>query len=538
MFTRVARRTSSFTFKTFQERWAEKLAVQSKNCPDTKGFMEKLTELRHQAVFGDPKRIDKQHSRQKLSARERVDLLLDSDSFVEYDQMVVHRCVDYGMEKSKHPGDGLVSGHGYVNGRLVFVYAYDFTVGGGTLSETVAEKICKVQEKAMDVGAPIIGLNDSGGARIQEGVQSLGGYASIFHRNVMASGVVPQLSMIMGPCAGGAVYSPALTDFIFMVKNSSYMFVTGPEVVKAVTNEEIDMEGLGGAKVHSSKSGVSHFQLDNDVDALLFVRNFLSFLPQSNRETTPLKPTADPSNREIPVLDKFVPEDPNKPYDMRTIIKLVSDDEYFLEVQPDYAKNIIVGFGRLEGQTVGYIGNQPQCLAGVLDRLSSIKAARFIRFCDSFNIPIITFEDVPGYLPGVNEEHNGIITHGAKILYAYAEATVPKITVITRKSYGGAYCVMNSKHLKGDYNYAWPTGEIAVMGAKGACEIIFRGKNSEEEIKKYEEKFANPLISAQRGFIDEILTPRDTRKRLIGDLKVLKTKAQKLPWKKHGNIPL
>mmetsp|Transcript_15146 Transcript_15146/g.22030 ORF Transcript_15146/g.22030 Transcript_15146/m.22030 type:complete len:540 (+) Transcript_15146:26-1645(+) len=539
MLRRLVRNSSGLSFKTYSERWTEKLSVQSQNCPDTKGFMDKLSELRKQAVFGDPKRIDKQHLRNKLSARERVDLLLDKDSFVEYDQMVVHRCVDFGMDKHKHPGDGLVSGHGYVNGRLVFLYSFDFTVGGGTLSETVAEKICKVQEKAMDVGAPIIGLNDSGGARIQEGVQSLGGYADIFHRNVMASGVVPQLSMIMGPCAGGAVYSPALTDFIFMVKNTSYMFVTGPEVVKAVTNEDVDMEGLGGAKVHSSKSGVSHFQLENDVEALMFLRSFLSFLPQSNRERTPIKPTADSENREVPVLDKFVPEDPNRPYDMRTIIKLVSDDEYFLEVQPDYAKNIIVGFGRLGGETVGYIGNQPQSLAGVLDRLSSMKAARFIRFCDAFNIPIVTFEDVPGYLPGVNEEHNGIITHGAKILYAYSEATVPKITIITRKSYGGAYCVMNSKHLRGDYNYAWPTGEIAVMGAKGACEIIFRGnKNIEEEIKNYEDKFANPLIAAQRGFIDEILTPRNTRKRLISDLKVLKTKNQQVPWKKHGNIPL
>lgn len=342
----------------------------------------------------------------------------------------------------------------------------------------------------------------------------------------------------MGPCAGGAVYSPALTDFIFMVKNTSFMFVTGPEVVKAVTHEEIDMEGLGGAKVHTSKSGVAHFALNNDVEALMFVRNFLSFLPSSNRDKPPTKPTADPSDREIPVLDKFVPEDPNKPYDMRVVLKGICDDEYFLEVQPDYAKNIIVGFGRLGTETVGFIANQPQSLAGVLDRLSSIKAARFIRFCDSFNIPIVTFEDVPGYLPGVNEEHNGIITHGAKILYAYSEATVPKITIITRKAYGGAYCVMNSKHLKGDYNYAWPTGEIAVMGAKGACEIIFRGGDIENETKKYEEKFANPLVAAQRGFIDEILTPRDTRKRLIADLKLLKTKKVDKPYKKHGNIPL
>jgi propionyl-CoA carboxylase beta chain len=366
----------------------------------------------------------------------------------------------------------------------------------------------------------------------------LGGYADIFHRNVQASGVIPQFSLIMGPCAGGAVYSPALTDFTLMVKKSSYMFVTGPDVVKQVTNEDIDMEGLGGAKIHSSKSGVSHFALDNDIDALLFLRKFLEFIPSNNREKAPTKPTADPHDRLVPSLDRFVPDDPNKPYDMKSVVKMISDDEYFLEVQPDWAKNIIIGFGRLGGETVGYIANQPAFLAGVLDRLSSIKAARFIRFCDAFNIPIVTFEDVPGYLPGVHEEHNGIITHGAKILYAYSEATVPKITIITRKSYGGAYCVMNSKHLRGDYNYAWPAGEIAVMGAKGACEIIFRGGDVQNEIKKYEEKFANPLGAAQRGFIDEIITPRDTRKRLIADLKVLKGKTQSTPWKKHGNIPL
>ncbi|CAG9329782.1 unnamed protein product [Blepharisma stoltei] len=535
---RLVRRASSFRFQRLNEGLAKQLAVQPASCPDTKGFMDKLAHLRQQSVFGDAKRIEKQHQKHKLSARERVELLVDPGTFVEYDQLVTHRCTDFGMEKTKHPGDGLVSGHGYVDGKLVFVYSYDFTVGGGTLSETVAEKVCKVQEKALNAGAPIIGLNDSGGARIQEGVQSLGGYSDIFYNNVQASGVIPQLSMIMGPCAGGAVYSPALTDFIFMVKNSSFMFVTGPDVVKAVTHEEIDMEGLGGAKVHSSKSGVSHFALNNDVEALMFVRNFLGFLPSSNREKATPKPTADPFDREIPVLDKFVPEDPNKPYDMRVVLKSICDDEYFLEVQPDYAKNILVGFGRLGTETVGFIANQPQSLAGVLDRLSSIKAARFIRFCDSFNIPIVTFEDVPGYLPGVHEEHNGIITHGAKILYAYSEATVPKITIITRKAYGGAYCVMNSKHLKGDFNYSWPTGEIAVMGAKGACEIIFRGGDIPAETKKYEEKFANPLIAAQRGFIDEILTPRDTRKRLIQDLKLLKTKKVERPWRKHGNVPL
>ncbi|OMJ93130.1 hypothetical protein SteCoe_3947 [Stentor coeruleus] len=538
MFRKALRTISEFKFTKLQDQWSQNLAIQPTACPDTKGFMEKLSNLRKQSVFGDPKRIERQHSRNRLTARERVELLVDPGTFVEYDQLVTHRCVNFGMEKSHHPGDGLVSGHGYVNGRLVFLYSFDFTVGGGTLSETVAEKICKVQDKAMDAGAPIIGINDSGGARIQEGVVSLGGYADIFHRNVQSSGVIPQFSLIMGPCAGGAVYSPALTDFILMVKKSSYMFVTGPDVVKQVTNEDIDMEGLGGAKIHSSKSGVSHFALDNDIDALLFLRKFLEFIPSNNREKAPTKPTADPHDRLVPSLDRFVPDDPNKPYDMKSVVKMISDDEYFLEVQPDWAKNIIIGFGRLGGETVGYIANQPAFLAGVLDRLSSIKAARFIRFCDAFNIPIVTFEDVPGYLPGVHEEHNGIITHGAKILYAYSEATVPKITVITRKSYGGAYCVMNSKHLRGDYNYTWPTGEIAVMGAKGACEIIFRGGDVQNEIKKYEEKFANPLGAAQRGFIDEIITPRDTRKRLIADLKVLKGKTQSKPWKKHGNIPL
>ena len=538
MFRKALRRISEFKFTKLQDQWSQSLSVQPSACPDTKGFMEKLTNLRKKAVFGDPKRIEKQHSKSRLTARERVELLVDPGTFVEYDQLVIHRGVNFGMDKNHHPGDGLVSGHGYINGRLIFVFSYDFTVGGGTLSETVAEKICKVQEKALEAGAPIIGINDSGGARIQEGVVSLGGYADIFHRNVQSSGVIPQLSLIMGPCAGGAVYSPALTDFIFMVKKSSYMFVTGPEVVKSVTNEDIDMEGLGGAKIHSSKSGVAHFALDNDIDALIFLRKFLEFIPNNNREKAPSKPTADSHDRLVHSLDRYIPDDPNKPYDMKNIVKMISDDEYFLEVQPDWAKNMIVGFGRLGGETVGYVANNPSFLAGVLDRLSSIKAARFIRFCDAFNIPIITFEDVPGYLPGVNEEHNGIINHGAKILFAYSEATVPKITVITRKSYGGAYCVMGSKHLRTDYNYSWPSGEIAVMGAKGACEIIFRGGDIPAETKKYEEKFANPLGAAERGFIDEIITPRDTRKRIIADLKVLKNKQQSSPWKKHGNIPL
>lgn len=538
MFSRLVRRGASFKLEHFKERAQRELMLQPSYCTDSKGFMDQLTALRKQAVFGDEKRIEKQHARNKLHARERLDLLLDEGSFTEYDQLVSHRCVDFGMEKNKTPGDGVVTGHGYINNRPVFVFSMDFTVGGGTLSETVAEKICKIQEKALSYGVPIIGINDSGGARIQEGVASLGGYADIFHRNVQASGVIPQLSLIMGPCAGGAVYSPALTDFIFMVKQTSFMFVTGPDVVKAVTNEEVDMEGLGGAKVHSSKSGVSHFALNNEIEMLSFVRDFYDYLPLSNKDAAPIKKTTDSPHREIPVLDSFVPDDPNKPYDMRTIVKLISDGGHFTEIAQDFAKNIVIGFGRLDGQTVGFIGNQPQALAGVLDRNSSIKGARFIRFCDAFNIPIVTFEDVPGYLPGVHEEHNGIITHGAKILYAYSEATVPKITIITRKAYGGAYCVMNSKHLAADFNYSWPTGEIAVMGAKGACEIIFRGKNIDEEVKNYERLFANPLKAAQRGFIEDVLTPRFTRRRLIEDLKLLKNKQQTTPWKKHGNIPL
>ena len=512
--------------------------MQASACPDTKGFMDKLTSLRHKAVFGDPKRIEKQHAKNRLTARERVELLVDPGTFVEYDQLVVHRCVNFGKEKTHHPGDGIVSGHGYVNGRLIFLFAFDFTVGGGTLSETVAEKICKVQEKALKAGAPIIGIYDSGGARIQEGIHALGGYADIFQKNVEASGVIPQLSLIMGPCAGGSVASPALSDFIFMVKKTSFMFLTGPGVVKAVTNEDTDMENLGGARVHSSKSGVAHFALENDIDALLFVRKFLEFLPSNNREKAPLKPTADSPTRLVPSLDSYVPDDPHEPYDMKKVLKAVCDDEYFLEVHPDWAKNIVVGFARMGGETVGFVANQPMFLAGVLDRLSSIKAARFIRFCDAFSIPLVTFEDVPGFLPGVHEEYNGVITHGVKILYAYSEATVPKITVITRKAYGGAYCVMSSKHLRGDYNYAWPGAEIAVMGAKGACEIIFRGGDIPGETKKYEETFANPLEAAERGFIDEIITPSDTRKRIIADLKVLKNKQQSSPWKKHGNIPM
>ena len=500
--------------------------------------------MRNQAVFGLNKtRVEKQHAQHKLTARERVEVLLDAGSFKEFDQMVVHRCQDFGMNAEHLPGDGIVTGQGLVNGRLVFVFSMDFTVYGGSLSETFAAKICKVMEKAMIVGAPVIGLNDSGGARIQEGVASLAGYADIFHRNVQSSGYIPQLSLIMGPCAGGAVYSPALTDFIFMVKNSSNMFVTGPEVVKAVTHEDIDKEGLGGAKVHTTKSGVAHLAVDNDLEGIAAIRTLLDFLPLSAKEKPPVKKTSDPSDRQVAALDNIVPEDPNKPYDMRTVIKLVCDEENFFEIMPGYAKSIIVGFGRMAGKTVGFVANNPSALAGVLDTKSSIKGARFIRFCDAFNIPLITFEDVPGFLPGVHEEHGGIITHGAKILYAFSEATVPKITFITRKAYGGAYCVMSSKHIGADYNYAWPTAEIAVMGAKGACEIIFRGKNVEQETKKYEEKFANPMVAAQRGFIDDIITPRTTRQRvrltqIIEDLKSLENKVVNWVPKKHGNIPL
>jgi len=539
MLKRVAQRAFAFKFTPFAARQREMLAAQPAFCQDTKGFINKLSGMRNQSVFGINKaRVDKQHAQHKLTARERVELLLDPGSFREFDQLMVHRCQDFGMNNEHLPGDGVVTGQGLINGRLAFVFSMDFTVYGGSLSETFAQKICKVMEKAMLVGAPVIGLNDSGGARIQEGVASLAGYADIFHRNVQASGWVPQLSLIMGPCAGGAVYSPALTDFIFMVKQSSNMFVTGPEVVKAVTHEDIDKEGLGGAKVHTTKSGVAHLAVDNDLEGIAAIRTLFDFLPLSCKEKPPVKKTSDPSTRQIAALDNIVPEDPNKPYDMRTVIKLVSDEEHFFEIMPNYARSIIVGFGRMGGKTVGFVANNPSALAGVLDSKSSIKGARFIRFCDAFNIPLVTFEDVPGFLPGVHEEHGGIITHGAKILYAFSEATVPKITFITRKAYGGAYCVMSSKHIGADYNYAWPTAEIAVMGAKGACEIIFRGKNVEQETKKYEEKFANPLVAAQRGFIDDIITPRTTRQRIIEDLKALEGK--KVDWmpKRHGNIPL
>jgi Acetyl-CoA carboxylase, carboxyltransferase component (subunits alpha and beta) len=490
---------------------------------------------------GGQKRIDAQHAKGKLTARERLEVLLDEDSFEEMDLYVEHDCTDFGMQDQKIPGDGVVTGSGTINGRLVYVFSQDFTVFGGSLSARHAQKICKVMDAAMKVGAPVIGLNDSGGARIQEGVASLGGYAEVFQRNVTASGVVPQLSLIMGPCAGGAVYSPAMTDFIFMVKDSSYMFVTGPEVVKTVTNEVVTQEELGGAITHSSKTSVSDLALENDIEALLAARDFIDFLPASNRDEVPERPCADPWDRFEHSLDTIIPPNANQPYDMQEVIRKTLDEGEFFEIQPLHAGNILCGFGRVEGRTVGVVANQPMVLAGVLDINSSKKAARFVRFCDAFNIPILTFVDVPGFLPGTDQEHNGIIKHGAKLLFAYAEATVPKITVITRKAYGGAYDVMSSKHLRGDLNYAWPTAEIAVMGAKGAVEIIFRGQDAEgiaAKTKEYEDRFANPFVAANRGYIDEVIYPHSTRRRIALGLRKLRNKQLENPWKKHDNIPL
>ncbi len=492
---------------------------------------------------GGQKRIDAQHAKGKLTARERLDILLDEGSFEELDTYVEHDCVDFGMQDQKIPGDGVVTGSGTINGRLVYVFSQDFTVFGGSLSKRHAEKICKVMDNAMKVGAPVIGLNDSGGARIQEGVASLGGYAEVFQRNVLASGVIPQLSLIMGPCAGGAVYSPAMTDFIFMVKDSSYMFVTGPEVVKTVTNEEVTQEDLGGAVVHTTKTSVADLALENDIEALLAARELIGFVPESNRDPLPHLPTDDPWDRVEDSLDTLIPASSNMPYDMHELIRKVVDDGNFFEIQPAHGANIITGFGRIEGNPVGFVANQPMVLAGVLDIDASRKAARFVRFCDAFSIPIVTFVDVPGFLPGTGQEHNGIIKHGAKLLFAYAEATVPKITVITRKAYGGAYDVMASKHLRGDLNYAWPTAEIAVMGAKGAVEIIFRQDRDDpgkiaEKTKEYEDRFANPFIAAQRGYIDEVIYPRSTRRRIALGLRKLAGKQLENPWKKHDNLPL
>jgi propionyl-CoA carboxylase beta chain len=504
--------------------------------------IEELERRRAAAKLGGGQaRIDAQHAKGKLTARERVEVLLDEGTFEELDMYVEHNCTDFGMEEQRFPGDGVVTGSGTIDGRLVFVFSQDFTVFGGSLSERHAQKICKIMDMALKVGAPVIGINDSGGARIQEGVASLGGYAEVFQRNVLASGVVPQLSLIMGPCAGGAVYSPAMTDFIFMVKDSSYMFVTGPEVVKTVTNEVVTQEELGGAVTHTTKTGVADLALDNDMEALAAARDFVSYLPLNNRDGVPERPTDDPWDRDEPSLDTLVPANANQPYDMHELVRKVVDEGEFFEIQPAHGGNIICGFGRVEGRTVGVVANQPTVLAGVLDINASKKAARFVRFCDAFSIPLVTFVDVPGFLPGTAQEHNGIIKHGAKLLFAYAEATVPKITVITRKAYGGAYDVMASKHLRGDLNYAWPTAEIAVMGAKGAVEIIFRGLSAEEiaeKTKEYEDRFANPFIAASKGFIDEVIYPRSTRRRVALGLRKLRNKQLANPWKKHDNLPL
>ncbi len=507
-------------------------------------ILQRLEEMRAAArAGGGQKRIAAQHAKGKLTARERIEALLDPGSFEEWGMFVEHRCTDFNMAESKIPGDGVVTGYGTINGRLVFVFSQDFTVFGGALSEPHAEKICKIMDQAIRVGAPVIGLNDSGGARIQEGIASLAGYAEVFQRNVLASGVVPQISLIMGPCAGGAVYSPAMTDFIFMVKDSSYMFVTGPDVVKTVTHESVTHEELGGAVTHTTRSGVADLAFENDVEALLELRRFVDFLPSSNRSGPPLKPTEDPADRFEPSLDTLVPASPNRPYDMKELILKVVDEGDFFELQPDYARNIIIGFGRIEGRTIGFVANQPMVLAGCLDIDSSRKAARFVRFCDCFEIPIVTFVDVPGFLPGTAQEFGGIIKHGAKLLYAFAEATVPKVTVITRKAYGGAYDVMSSKHLRGDVNYAWPSAEIAVMGPKGAVEIIFRGDigdpaKIEARTQEYREKFANPFIAGHRGFIDDVIMPHTTRRQIARSLAMLRDKMLENPWKKHDNIPL
>jgi propionyl-CoA carboxylase beta chain len=511
--------------------------------------MNRLDELRrrHAAAEegGGPARRERQHQEGKLSARERVDLLLDEGTFEETDKLVTHRCRDFGMADQIVPGDGFVTGYGRVNGRLTYVFAQDFTVFGGSLSESNAQKICKIMDLALKMGAPIIGLNDSGGARIQEGVVSLAGYADIFLRNTLASGVVPQISAIMGPCAGGAVYSPAITDFVFMVESASYMFVTGPDVIKTVTHEDVTKETLGGSVTHNSVSGVGHFIAPDDAGCIRMIRELMTFLPQNNREDPPRNTTADPIDRQDMELDTIVPQESNIPYDIKEVIRRVADDGYFFEVHEHFAQNIVVGFARLDGRTVGMVANQPAVLAGCLDINSSVKGARFVRFCDAFNIPLITFEDVPGFLPGTAQEFGGIIRHGAKLLYAFAEATVPKITVITRKAYGGAYCVMGSKHLRTDVNFAWPSAEIAVMGADGAVNIIYRrelnGKDAalrDAKIAEYRDRFASPFVAAERGYVDDVIEPHETRPRLIRALRMLENKIDTMPRKKHGNIPL
>ncbi|MCJ7871756.1 acyl-CoA carboxylase subunit beta [Phaeobacter sp. J2-8] len=509
-----------------------------------KDILQELEDRRANArQGGGQKRIDAQHAKGKLTARERIELLLDEDSFEEYDTFVAHRCTDFDMQNNQPAGDGVVTGWGTVNGRMIYVFSQDFTVLGGSVSATHAQKICKIMDMAVQNGAPVIGLNDSGGARIQEGVDALAGDAEIFQRNVLASGVVPQISVIMGPCAGGAVYSPAMTDFIFMVRDSSYMFVTGPDVVKTVTNEQVTAEELGGASTHTKKSSVADGAFENDVEALAEVRRLIDFLPLNNREKPPVRPFFDDVNRLDHSLDTLVPENANTPYDMKELILKVADEGDFYEIQEDYAKNIITGFIRLEGQTVGVVANQPMVLAGCLDIDSSRKAARFVRFCDAFEIPILTLVDVPGFLPGTSQEYGGVIKHGAKLLFAYGEATVPKVTLITRKAYGGAYDVMSSKHLRGDMNYAWPTAEIAVMGAKGATEILYRSElGDKDKIAKrtadYEDRFANPFVAAERGFIDEVIMPHSTRKRISRAFAGLRNKKLTNPWKKHDNIPL
>jgi len=513
--------------------------------------IKELIKLREQAKLGGgEKRIEAQHKKGKFTARERIDMLLDEGSFEEFDMFVSHRCIDFGLEKETYLADGVVTGYGTIDGRLVYVFSQDFTVFGGSLSEMFAAKICKVMDMAMKVGAPVIGINDSGGARIQEGVKSLGGYAEIFQRNIMASGVIPQISAIFGPCAGGAVYSPALTDFIMMTKDTSYMFVTGPKVVKTVTGEDVTQEQLGGASVHATKSGVAHFVAENEEEGILLLRKLLSYLPQNNLEEAPILPCTDPIDRLDDSLNEIIPDNTNKPYDVLDVIHSIVDNGEFLQVHRDYAPNIVVGFARFNGQSVGVVANQPKYMAGVLDINSSRKAARFVRFCDAFNIPLVTLVDVPGFLPGTGQEYGGIILHGAKLLFAYGEATVPKITIILRKAYGGAYDVMSSKHLRGDINYSWPSGEIAVMGPKGAIEVLLSRElsNIEDEKAKvamliekeqeYREKFANPFVAAKFGYIDDVIEPRNTRFRIIRALQALATKKDVNPPKKHSNLPL
>jgi propionyl-CoA carboxylase beta chain len=509
-----------------------------------KEVLEELEIRRERArAGGGPKRTEAQHARGKLTARERLDLLLDEGSFEEFDMYVEHRCTDFGMEETKVPGDGVVTGWGTINGRAAYVFAKDFTVFGGSLSEAHAMKMTKIQDMAIKNRAPIIGLFDAGGARIQEGVAALGGYGEVFTRNVLASGVIPQISVIMGPCAGGDVYSPAMTDFIFMVRDTSYMFVTGPDVVKTVTKEEVTAEELGGASVHTTKSSIADGAYDNDVEALLQMRRLMDFLPSNNQSGVPELPTRDPWDRDEPSLDTLIPDNPNKPYDIKELIHKVVDEGDFFEIQEAFARNMVVGFARMEGRTIGIVANQPMVLAGVLDSDASRKAARFVRFCDCFQIPLVTFVDVPGFLPGTDQEYGGLIKHGAKLLFAFTEATVPKVTVITRKAYGGAYDVMSSKHIRGDMNYAWPSAEIAVMGAKGAVEILYRAElNDPAKIKKrideYQKRFANPFVAAERGYIDEVIMPHGTRKRVARALQMLRNKQVENPWKKHDNIPL